>query len=511
MRIKQSDCLYWAIFVFFAGLTYIALFAKLGSVDVNFTDEATHAVNAYEMIQNKNLWINTLRYETDYYNTKPPLMLWLIILGYKIFGYTPLGLRFFSALSGLAIYIITYMCIYKVRGKNTALIFSAFFPACNILFDFHMFRAGDMDSVYTLFFLLAIISLYRSYNKINYLLLYGVLLGLAFMIKATHFTTIVVVGVLFAPFLLKKNSIKKICSYYVVSYILGILIVLPWAIIRYKFDGFKFFADILFDETLGRTQKYGVLTSIKEYLSYIIQLIKEPICFISIVLILIGIVSYIWIFKFQKKHFSISMDAMNHVTLYFYLLSVWFVVVIGVYTIARGNFEWYIYSAYIPLIALGAEALNFLAKQLNEHRKSLGYALMFILMLISVCFTVQRIRRLPWNGSGGSPRIGFYDTVLSEGQESGDSFSKRNMYIENSYNGAFSRQRWEHDYMFYAMSTLDVLCVDGGVEAFLNTTDQDALLILDKALWEEYASVLTGHVILEDSGYLIFSKEKYGE
>ena len=152
MRKKYLTYLYWITVLFFFILMIFALFAKLGSVDVNWTDEATHAVNAYEMIQNDNLWINTLLYEIDYYNTKPPLMLWLIILGYKIFGYTPLGLRFFSALSGMMMYLISFFWIYRVRGKAQSILFASFFPACNILFNFHMLRAGDMDSVYTLFF-----------------------------------------------------------------------------------------------------------------------------------------------------------------------------------------------------------------------------------------------------------------------------------------------------------------------------------------------------------------------
>ena len=86
-----------------------------------------------------------------------------------------------------------------------------------------------------------------------------------------------------------------------------------------------------------------------------------------------------------------------------------------------------------------------------------------------------------------------------------------NMYIENSCNVTFERNRWEHNYMFYAVTILDAICKDGGVDAFLETDDKDAILVLDKRLWDEYAPVLTGYVILEDNDYLVFSKAKYGE
>ena len=54
-------------------------------------------------------------------------------------------------------------------------------------------------------------------------------------------------------------------------------------------------------------------------------------------------------------------------------------------------------------------------------------------------------------------------------------------------------------------------CMDGGAPEFLVTDDMDAVLIIDKSLWDQYSDVLTGYVILQDNNYLIFSKHKYGE
>ena len=120
------------------------------------------------------------------------------------------------------------------------------------------------------------------------------------------------------------------------------------------------------------------------------------------------------------------------------------------------------------------------------------------------------IRKYPWQGSGGSPRIAFYDTALNLKQGEEPFLPKRTAYLQNGYNIDFSAERWEHDYMLYAMITLDTICKDGGVEAFLATDDMDAILFLSKDLWEQYAPVLTGYVIIEDSGYLVFSKHRYG-
>ncbi len=63
-----------------------------------------------------------------------------------------------------------------------------------------------------------------------------------------------------------------------------------------------------------------------------------------------------------------------------------------------------------------------------------------------------------------------------------------------------------------AETMVDWQCLDGGVEGFLNDESTEPhVLILSESLWDQYSGVLTGYVILQDNGYLIFSSEKYGD
>ena len=66
-------------------------------------DESRHGINAYEMIRNQDYVVSTYQGEPDYWNLKPPLSFWLIAVGYRMFGYNALGLRFFSALASLLV------------------------------------------------------------------------------------------------------------------------------------------------------------------------------------------------------------------------------------------------------------------------------------------------------------------------------------------------------------------------------------------------------------------------
>ena len=483
----------------------VVLFAILGKHQVCWTDEATHGVNAYEMLKNGNVWINTLRYEVDYYNSKPPLMLWLIILGYKIFGFTPMGLRFFSAVAGLLVFIIAFIFVYRNRGKAQALVFAAFFPACSLLFEYHGFRAGDMDGVYTLIYLSAMVCLYKAVDKLEYLFGYGVFLGLGFMCKATHISTMLGIGILFAPYLIYKYGIKKAVYRYLLSYITAGIVILPWAIVRFRFDGLNFFYKIFMGETVGRVQG-NAANSIINYFSYLIQIIKEPICAIAIVMIVVAVVIKIAEIKSGTTSKEVLMGFISDS--YIVLMSMWFVVVVGLYSITKSEMEWYIYSAYIPLLILGAEAYVYLEKRLLKKGNNISRIILF-----SACIflTVSFVRVYPWNGSGGSPLIGLQDTILGMEEVNSEEAKGKVAYIENSQNVLFERNRWEHDYMFYASTMLDVVCKDGGVPLFLEEENQDAILILDKKLWDEYSSVLTGYVILADNEYLVFSKRRYGE
>ena len=51
------------------------------------------------MLWNEEPVVSTWQYEPDYWNLKPPLSEWFIMLGCRIFGFNAWGLRFYSALS----------------------------------------------------------------------------------------------------------------------------------------------------------------------------------------------------------------------------------------------------------------------------------------------------------------------------------------------------------------------------------------------------------------------------
>ena len=93
------DRYYVVLAVAVLGLAAFNLLFRLGSEFVGEWDESLYAISAWEAVD-KGSWIGTTFLgELDYYNTKPPMMVWLIALTFKAFGLSLTTLRLVPALS----------------------------------------------------------------------------------------------------------------------------------------------------------------------------------------------------------------------------------------------------------------------------------------------------------------------------------------------------------------------------------------------------------------------------
>jgi len=96
--IPKKTIWYPILFILLIGLIAFLSFYKLDVKYVDPWDEARHGVNAYEMANGGSLIQSTYMRQADYYNLKPPLSMYGIMLGMAIFGNTVFALRFYAAL-----------------------------------------------------------------------------------------------------------------------------------------------------------------------------------------------------------------------------------------------------------------------------------------------------------------------------------------------------------------------------------------------------------------------------
>ena len=98
---------------------FVNCFFNLSSLPIQDWDEARHGISAYEMLKSENFLINTYNQTPDYWNLKPPLSFLSIALGYNIFGYNTLGLRFFSALCAcIALCSTIFFCARRLSYRS---------------------------------------------------------------------------------------------------------------------------------------------------------------------------------------------------------------------------------------------------------------------------------------------------------------------------------------------------------------------------------------------------------
>ena len=273
----RQICLLIAFFT----VIIIRLFYKLDVGTINVTDEAWYGINAFEMFKSGNWLVPTLRGQIDY-ASKPPLGLWGILIGFKIFGTNLMGLRFYSAVAGLLTIIVICIYLYKRFDNRYALAAAAVFPVLWQCFDMHMYRAGDMDALFGLFYAIAIFALSEiARGDSRMIVVYWAAVGLGFMTKSMHVVVFLLVGFLYLPVIYKKLNVKDS----VFGILAGLLPTVVWGAARYQVDGFKYIRCITLGEAGDQTRS-GIT------LDYLRDISREKVTWLLAALLLVRLVMY---------------------------------------------------------------------------------------------------------------------------------------------------------------------------------------------------------------------------
>jgi 4-amino-4-deoxy-L-arabinose transferase-like glycosyltransferase len=129
-------------------IVYFPLFLHLDTMPYRIWDESRLAVSAFEMLHTHNYWVVTFGDVPDLWSVKPPLMIWVIAISFKLLGYNALALRLPSALFGLATILVVYdFCRKDLR--NPLLSFLSVFVLVTTAgyMDYHVTRTGDYDAL----------------------------------------------------------------------------------------------------------------------------------------------------------------------------------------------------------------------------------------------------------------------------------------------------------------------------------------------------------------------------
>ncbi len=402
---------YFYVFYFLILATIIfCCFYNLGKAPITDWDEARHGVNAYEMLKYNNFIANFYNGEIDYWNLKPPISYYFIILGFKIFGYNAFGLRFYSALSYILTAIIVSIFIKRKFDKKASLLFLVILLSFCNLFISHCVRRGDADALFLLFYSISFISLIKTEDNPNWIYLTGLMFSLCFLTKSWHSLILIPTVFFYLIFTkgFKRLGFKRITLFFIVS----VAPIFIWAVARYQFDGFEFIKQMIKYDLLSRSS-----TVIEEHyggiLYYVIYLLSSE----SVVYCLIPIIAINILKLINKEKFS-----------YFDIGTISaFLSVFILYTISKTKLYWYIFPCFILIAIYGSIQIVKLSKKL----KSYSFIIIFL-----ICASCLSTFNYVFSVTSNDKTQNFINSITN--------VSSIDLYIETETTNGWSQQKSLH-------------------------------------------------------------------
>ncbi len=243
----------WLRYIPLAAVFVIAVavfFGRLGDFPLFNPDEGYYAEPAREMLVTHEYVTTPLNYVVRY--TKPPLIMWAMILCYKIFGVNEFAARFFGAACGVSLVIATYLFIEKYVGNRIAVIAGLSLITAPLYLGVAREAITDMPlSLFTAGSLMAFFIAFKEKNQVLKWLGY-ILVGLAVMTKGP--VGALLPGLIMVTFYLLCGQLGSAVSFFQLP--LGCLIVaviaLPWFITEILVTHGAYFREFILRENFER-------------------------------------------------------------------------------------------------------------------------------------------------------------------------------------------------------------------------------------------------------------------
>lgn len=474
---------YWLLFAGFAAFAAMLCFLRLDVGYVASWDEARHGVSAYEMIQNKNLIVNTFHYETDYWNLKPPLSFYGIMAGFAIFGYSVMGLRFYSALSYFLICILCALFVKKHHGKLSSLFCMAFLCCNYLMLDNHGARAGDADALYQLFFTIAMLAMMEIPEKHSRSYICGACFSLAFLTKSYHAGIILVIGGLY---MVLTGTIQTFRLREWLLFVLSMAVPAGiWGIARFTQDGLTFFMTMITEDVLSRSSSAseGHAGPFWYYVkTYFLDV--KMIYWLLLLLVLLGGICLL-----RKKLIAWHRAAG-------YLL--WFFVPLLAFSAVSTKLDWYNYPVLVPLCMMAAVVLVKLLRQ-GDLKIPLQTGLLIAVVAAVIIYGYQTFDAAVLSVHGDS-----LQTFIADSVERTDAYAGASAFIQvrqEMEDGTV----WNANNLFVAEIEGDYRCESYGVSGYLDCKEKKVLYI-SREDYTNMKEMLTGEILYETEDYLLIGE-----
>lgn len=403
----KKERIYQAAFVLLMAWITLLCFYKLGVKYVDPWDESRHGVNAYEMLKNGHLIQSTYLYNLDYYNLKPPLSMWTIMFSLAFIGKGIFALRVPSAICYIVLCGKVGTFVRHKYGRMSAILSLALLSANTTPFLAHMVRAGDADSLFVLFFTLAMMSMLEIHRDRHRLYKCAFYFALAFLTKSFHAVLIVAIG---GIYMLATGMFKKMDVKTWIKFILSAIVPIgAWIGFRLSTDGTKFLSQMWYTDVMNRSQKgFGSNEAgFGYYFSYYLGHMSGKIEVYLVALVLLVVAIMILAIKNGAKKTLLQKDMLG--------FALWIFVPTLLYSVASTKLLWYMYPVVTALLIVAGIVTGYLHKQPKLHAV-VKWGMTAVVILVAGFYSSQLYTTISAYGVNGNQINDFQILIQDVGE-----------------------------------------------------------------------------------------------
>ncbi len=341
-------------------------FFNLGARDLWEPDETRYAVVAREM-KDSGDWIIP-HFNRAVYAEKPPLFFWLVNVSTSFLGVNnEFTNRLPSALAGFTTFLLVFFFGKRLFGARAGFLSSLVLATCFLFLQ--LSRWMMLDSLVTLFFLLAFFCFYLGYEeeggRKRYYLLAGLFMGLGVLTKGPIGYLPVPIFFLFAFI---RKEIKKFWNRNLLwGCVFSVILVLLWWLPACWLGGKNYIYWLLFKQAVGTFVQGETHFHPEPFYFYFLRFPAEFFPWIVFL-------PAAFIFGLRKE-FGRRKE--------FLFLSVWFLFIFIFFTLSKGKKDNYLFPLY-PAASLMVGGLWDLGLPSKEGKKGFLPGLLFLSSLLCI-------------------------------------------------------------------------------------------------------------------------------
>ena len=336
---------------------------RLTQENVAEWDESLYAGSAIEMLESGDWVGTTTQGALDYYNSKPPLHVWILALSFKVFGTNLLSLRLVAAASAWLTVFVLLWWAHRTAGPTAALLSALVLSTSFGFLHVHSGRSGNPDALLTLLLLLIVVVEWTAARRASVLVWLGPLLAGVFLLKGMA----LLMPLAFIVAVETWRALRGRAIAWRPLALAAVLFVAPvlcWTVARWRLDEWRFLRLLVTQDlvAVSTTPTDGHVGSPLYYLDILQRHHYEWLVAVAVA-VAVARPRLVAVRALLADGWRSVWDGCRRGDDLTIVVCLWVLVAFGVPTLMQTKLPWYLNPLY-PMFALGAGWL--LARALSE-------------------------------------------------------------------------------------------------------------------------------------------------